>query len=103
GWIRIAVVNQTGESLEGLGKWQMKPVGWVGAEYPLAEQRVVNAYHEIQPDMPGTYDITAMWSSVKGPLVARMRVNYSGADVNEKMTLVKPESTLKGSIVLVEK
>ena len=103
GWIRVAVINQSGESLEDFGNWHVEPSGWIGAEYPLVEQRVVNNFHEIQPDSPGTYDITATWSTVKGPLSTSMRVNYQGLDVTTKMTLQKPESTLTGSVVLQEK
>ena len=103
GWIRIALINQSGESLENFGNWRVKPSGWIGAEYPLVEQRVVNNFHEIQPDSPGSYDITAIWSTAKGPLYSAMRVNYQSADIDLKMTLQKPESTLTGSVVLQEK
>lgn len=103
GWIRIVVVNQSGESLEDIGSWQVKPPGWVGSDYPFVEQRVVNNYHEIQPDAPGAYDITAIWSTVKGPLATKMHADYQGGDVNTKMTLQKPQSSLSGNVVLQEK
>src|SRR5262249_29429473 len=67
---------------------------------PFVEQRVVNAYHEIQPDLPGVYDITASWSTVKGPLAAKLRVDYQGTDVTTKITLSKPQSMLTGSVML---
>ncbi len=102
GWIRVALVNESGEPLENFGDWQVKPVGWIGAEYPFVEQRVVNTYHEIQPDAAGMYDITATWSTIKGPLAATMRVNYQGREINRSMTLQKPQSTLTGRVVLEE-
>ncbi len=100
GWIRLGLVNQTGEPLEGFGSWQVRPQGWIGSDYPFVEQRIVNNYHEIRPDIPGTYDITATWSTIKGPLVARIRMNYSGADVMSNVMLRKPESSLSGSVLL---
>lgn len=103
GWIVVTVVNQSGEPLENFGSWHVEPSGWIGAAYPLVEQRVVNNHYEIQPDSPGTYDITATWSTAKGPLAAEMRVNYQGTSVNTKLTLQKPQSSLTGSVVLEEK
>jgi hypothetical protein len=102
-WIRVALINQSGEPLENFGSWHIEPSGWIGAQYPLVEQRVVNNYREFEPDSPGTYDITATWSTVKGPLATRMRVNYQGLDITTKMTIEKPQSTLTGSVVLQEK
>jgi len=103
GWIRIVVLNESGESLENFGNWQIKPPGWVGAEYPFVDERVLNNYKEIQPDSPGAFDITATWSTVKGPLAGKLRVNYQGADLMAKITIPKPESTLTGHVVLQQK
>lgn len=103
GWIRIVTVNESEESLENFGRWQVKPSGWVGSAYPFEYQRFLNNHKEIRPDFPGAYDITAMWSTVKGPIAARLRVNYEDADVNAKLTLQKPRSNLTGSVVLQEK
>jgi protocatechuate 3,4-dioxygenase beta subunit len=102
GWIRVVLVNESGEPLENLGNWQVEPPGWVGSAYPFAFQRFVNSRKEIRPDFPGAYDITAIWSTVKGPLAARLRVNYEDADVNTRLRLQKPSSTLAGSVVLQE-
>jgi protocatechuate 3,4-dioxygenase beta subunit len=100
GWIRIALVNESGESLEGFGNWQVEPAGWMGSDYPLVEQRVVDAFREIQPDMPGVFEITASWSTTKGPLAAKMQVNYQGADITTKLTLPRPQASLTGSVML---
>jgi protocatechuate 3,4-dioxygenase beta subunit len=102
-WIRVAVINKSGEPLENFGSWHIEPSGWIGAQYPLVEQRVVNNYREIEPDSPGTYDITATWSTVKGSLATQVRVNYQGIGLTTKMTLEKPQSNLTGSVVLQEK
>jgi hypothetical protein len=102
-WIRITVKNESGEPLQNFGNWHVEPAGWVGTEYPLVEQRVVNSYREIQPDAPGTYDITAMWSTPKGPLATSLRVNYHGAALHTTITLQKPQSTLAGRVVLEDK
>jgi hypothetical protein len=100
GWIRLLVVNETGESLEGLGNWEVRPPGWIGADYVLAEKRVVNQYHEIQPDSSGTYDILATWSTSRGLLGGTTRVEFRGEEIATKMIVRKPEGKLKGIVVL---
>ena len=102
GWIRAVVVNESGEALEGLGEWEMRPPGWIGAEYPLAEKRVVGQYHEFQPDSRGTYDVIATWPSRGGLLAATTRVDFRDADVEVKMRVVKPNGKLSGQIVFQE-
>jgi hypothetical protein len=62
---------KSGESLEGTGNWEVRPPGWIGADYAFAEKRIVNQYHEIQPDSPGTYDVIATWKTQHGLLGER--------------------------------
>ena len=31
GWIRVTVINASGDPLEGFGNWRVEPVGWVGS------------------------------------------------------------------------
>lgn len=103
GWIRVAVVNESGQSLEGMGRWKVAPPDWIGSEYVLADQRIVSSYHEFQPDSSGTYDIVATWSSPTGPLAGTTRVNYRGVDVYAKMPIRKPLGKLTGHVLLLEK
>lgn len=100
GWIRVIVVNESGEPLEGMGNWEVRPPNWIGAEYALAEKRVVNEYHEFQPDSPGMYDVVASWSSRNGLLAGMSRVNYRGADIEVKLRIQKPQGRLSGQIVV---
>lgn len=100
GWIRVTVFNETGQSLEGLGDWRVEPVGWIGSDYPLVEQRVVNNFHEIQPDSPGVYNILATWRSPAGPLAGQLRVSFQGSDQNLRLTIQKPLGKLTGRVVL---
>jgi hypothetical protein len=102
-WIRIAVANKSGEPLEGFGDWRVEPAGWIGSDYPFVEQRINNNYKEIQPDLPGTYNITAIWATAKGPLVGRLRINFQNVDVNAKLIVEKPQSQLMGRVVLQQK
>ena len=102
-WIRIVVINESGESLEDFGNWQVEPPGWMGSEYPFAYQRIVNNYKEIQPDLPGVYEITATWATPKGPLAGRLRINYEGVDVNARLAVPKPQSKLTGRVMLQQK
>jgi protocatechuate 3,4-dioxygenase beta subunit len=102
-WIRVAVINESGQSLEGMGTWKVAPPDWIGSEYVLADQRVVNSYHEIQPDSPGTYDIVATWPSPMGRLAGTARVNYQGVDVNVKLSIRKPLGKLSGHVLLLER
>jgi hypothetical protein len=101
-WIRVVVMNESGEPLQGFGNWRVEPVGWIGSDYPFVEQRIIST-KEIQPDFPGTYDITAIWPSPTGSLAGRLRVNYQGADINAKMTIQKAQGKLTGRVVLKEK
>jgi hypothetical protein len=100
GWIRVTVFNETGHALEGFGDWRVEPVGWIGSDFPLVEQRVVNNFHEIQPDSPGVYNILAMWRSPAGPLAGKLRVSFQGSDQNLRLTLQKPLGKLIGRVVL---
>lgn len=100
GWIRLALDDRTEESLDGLGHWNIAPVGWIGPDYALAEQRVFGDSYQFQPDMPGAYDISAMWSTSKGPLIGRLRVDYKGADVEGRLILDKPGGQLKGTVMV---
>jgi hypothetical protein len=101
-WIRVVVMNESGEPLQGFGSWHVEPAGWIGSDYPFVEQRIVS-HKEIQPDLPGTYDITALWPGSNGSLAGRLRVNYQSADVNPRMTIQKPQGKLTGRVVLQEK
>jgi Carboxypeptidase regulatory-like domain len=101
-WIRISVINESGQPLEGFGEWDAKPAGWIGSEYPLADQRVVNSYHEIQPDAPGIYDITASWPNPSGRLTGTARVEYRGSDVEVRLPIRKAEGRLTGHVMLQE-
>ena len=103
GWIRVAVINESGQSLENMGTWKVGPPGWIGSEYALADQRIVSQYHEIQPDSPGIYDIVATWSSPTGLLAGSLRVNYQGVDVTVKMPVRKPLGKVAGNVLLLEK
>jgi hypothetical protein len=100
GWIRVSVFNETGQPLEGFGDWRVEPPGWIGSDYPLVEQRVVNNFHEIQPDSHGTYNILASWRSPTGPLAGKLRVSFQGSDQTLKMTLQKPLGKLTGRVLL---
>jgi hypothetical protein len=101
-WIRVSVMNSSGQPLEGFGDWEAKPAGWIGSEYPLSDQRVVNNYHEIQPDTPGIYDIIASWPNPAGRLTGTARVEYRGADVEVRLPITKAEGRLTGHVVLQE-
>jgi len=101
-WIRVLVANESGEPLEGFGTWSVKPPDWIGADYPLLEQRIVNAYHEIQPDSAGIFDIIASWSSAAGLLGGSARVNYQGTDLNVTMPIRKAQAKVTGRIQLQE-
>lgn len=101
-WIRVIVVNESGEPLEGFGTWTVKPPDWIGSEYPLIEQRTVNNYHEIQPDAPGTFDIIATWSTPAGPLAGTARVSYQGADMDLKIPVRKAQTRVTGHVLLQE-
>jgi protocatechuate 3,4-dioxygenase beta subunit len=103
GWIKIAILDESGEDLEGLGAWQIEPPGWVGSDYPFFEQRVIGNYHEFQPDETGTYDVRAMWTSPKGTVAGKMTVSYQGADIERKLTLFKPKGRITGDILLDDK
>jgi hypothetical protein len=100
GWIRVAVANESGTPLEGLGSWELRPPAWIGAEYVLGQNRIVNQYHEFQPDTLGAYEIIASWSTAKGLVGSVLRVDYRGADMELKMTVRKPESKLTGRVVM---
>jgi hypothetical protein len=99
-WIRVTIVNESGESLEGFGSWIVKPASWVGSEYPLFEDRIVNEVHEIQPDSPGTYDIIATWSSPKGRLTGTARVQYRGESIELKIPIRRGKTRLTGHVLL---
>jgi len=101
-WIRITVVNDSGESLEGFGSWTVKPAHWIGTEYPLFEDRIINEVHEIQPDLPGTYDITATWLSPKGRLIGTARVQYRGESVDLKIPIRKGKTKITGHVLMQE-
>jgi len=101
-WIRVTVMNESGESLEGFGSWIVKPADWVGAEYPLFEDRIINEVHEIQPDSPGAYDIIATWSTPKGRLTGSARVQYRGANVDVRLPIRKAQTKLTGHVVMQE-
>jgi 5-hydroxyisourate hydrolase-like protein (transthyretin family) len=101
-WIRVVVLNESGEPLQGFGNWRVEPVGWIGSDYPFVEQRIISS-KEIQPDLPGTYDITAIWPSPAGSLAGRLRVNYQGADIDAKMIIHKAQGKLTGRVMLQEK
>jgi protocatechuate 3,4-dioxygenase beta subunit len=100
GWIRVTVVNRSGQSLEGFGSWRIGPPGWVGPEYALADEQIVNAYHQFQPDSSGTYEIVGMWSTPQGRLAGSARANYRGNDVNVTMPVNKPQGKLAGRVML---
>ena len=101
-WIRVTIVNESGESLEGFGSWIVKPANWVGSEYALFEDRIVNEVHEIQPDAPGTYDIIATWPSPKGRLTGTARVQYRGESVELKIPIRRGQTKLTGHVLLQE-
>jgi hypothetical protein len=101
-WIRVTIVNESGVPLEGFGTWDAKPADWIGSEYPLLEQRIVNNYHEIQPDSRGAFDVIATWSSAAGRLAGMARVNYQNADVNVKLPVRKAKTMLTGHVLLQE-
>jgi protocatechuate 3,4-dioxygenase beta subunit len=99
-WIRVLIVNESGEPLEGFGTWTVKPPDWIGSEFPLIEQRTVNNYHEIQPDASGTFDIIATWSTPAGPLAGTARVSYQGADMDLKIPVRKAQTRVTGHVML---
>ncbi|HET9219615.1 MAG TPA: carboxypeptidase-like regulatory domain-containing protein [Terriglobia bacterium] len=99
-WVRVSVINQSGESLEGFGSWTFKPQDWIGSNYPLVEDRITDSFHEFQPDSPGVYDITATWSSPGGRLTGTARVHYRGADIDVQMPVTKASAKVTGRIVL---
>ena len=99
-WVRVSVINQSGESLEGFGTWTFKPPDWIGSNYPLIEDRITDSFHEFQPDSPGVYDITATWSSPGGRLTGTARVNFRGADIDVRMPVNKAAAKVSGEIVL---
>jgi hypothetical protein len=99
-WIRVRVINESGQQLEGFGTWSLKPVNWIGSAYPLVEDRITDSFHEMQPDSPGTYDITATWPSPAGRLVGTAQVQYRGSDVEIRMAIRKPQSKVTGRVLL---
>lgn len=99
GWIRVLVLNESGTPLEGLGNWELRPQAWVGADYVLAQNRIVNEYHEFQPDTAGTYEIIASWSTSRGLLGGVLRADYRGADMELKMVVRKPDAKLTGHVM----
>jgi hypothetical protein len=100
GWIHVLLTNVTGESLEGFGEWSLKPPGWIGSEYPLFQQRIVETAHEFQPDMPGTYEISAIWRTSKEILAGSLKAVYDGGDMDLKLTLDKARGRVTGSVML---
>jgi Carboxypeptidase regulatory-like domain len=101
-WIRVLIVNESGEPLEGFGTWNVKPPDWIGSEYPLLEERTVNSYHEIQPDSRGPFDIIATWSSPAAFLAGTSRVSYQGADMDLRLPIRKAQSRVTGHVLLQE-
>jgi len=101
-WIRVTIINESGESLEGFGDWTIKPPNWVGSEYPLFEDRIVDEVHEIQPDSPGTYDIIATWPSPKGRLTGTSRVEYRGESIQLKIPIRRGQTKLTGHVLVRE-
>jgi protocatechuate 3,4-dioxygenase beta subunit len=99
-WIRVTIVNESGEPLEGFGSWIVKPADWVGSEYPLFEDRIVNEVREIQPDAPGAYDIIATWPSPSGRLTGTARVQYRGESVELKIPIRKGQTRLTGHVLM---
>jgi hypothetical protein len=99
-WIRVRVINESGQPLEGFGSWSLKPVNWIGSGYPLVEDRITDSFHEFQPASPGTYDITATWSSPAGRLVGTAQVQYRGSDVEIKMPIRKAQTKVTGRVLL---
>ena len=101
-WIRVRVMNESGEPLEGFGTWSLKPPDWVGSEYPFAEDRITEQFHEFQPDSPGVYDILATWSSPAGRLAGFARVDYRKGDVEIRMPVRKGETKVTGRVTIEE-
>jgi protocatechuate 3,4-dioxygenase beta subunit len=100
GWIRVFVVDRSGESLEGFGSWSLEPPDWIGSGYPRVQQRIVNNAHEFQPDLPGTYEISAFWRTARGPLIGRLEITYTGAPIERQMVLEKGRGSLSGSVLI---
>jgi len=98
-WIRVTVVNESGQPLEGFGGWTVKPANWIGAEYPLFEDRIVNEVHEIQPDSHGSYDIIATWTSPRGRLTGTARVQYRGESIELRLPIRKGQTKLTGHVL----
>jgi protocatechuate 3,4-dioxygenase beta subunit len=98
-WVRVRVINQSGQPLEGFGDWTFKPPDWIGSNYPLIEDRITDSSHEFSPDTAGVYDITATWSPA-GRLTGIARVNYRGADIDVRMPVAKAPAKLAGQVAL---
>jgi hypothetical protein len=75
-WVRVRVINQSGQPLEGFGDWTFN-----------------------SPDTAGVYDITATWSPA-GRLTGIARVNYRGADIDVRMPVAKAPAKLAGQVAL---
>jgi protocatechuate 3,4-dioxygenase beta subunit len=101
-WIRVLVVNETGQPLDGFGDWSVAPPGWIGSEYALADKRIVNNFHDIQPDTPGLYDILASWPAPAGRLAGKLRVNYRGRALDLKLPIQRPAGKLTGRVRIQE-
>jgi len=101
-WIRVTIVNESGQSLEGFGSWTVKPPDWIGAEYALFEDRIVNEVHEIQPDSPGAYEITATWPSPTGRLTGTTRVQYRGENVDVRLPIRRGQAKITGHVLMQE-
>jgi hypothetical protein len=102
GWIRVLVMNESGESLESFGAWSIAPPGWIGSDYVLSDEQIVGNIHAFQPDVPGTYDIVAAWSTPGGQLAGKVRVHYNGRNVDVKLPVRKPTGKLTGRVVIQE-
>jgi hypothetical protein len=100
GWIKVFVVDKSAEELEGLGEWSLEPPGWIGSRYPLFHDRTVNNAHEFQPDLPGTYEISASWSTASGPVTGRIRAVYTGAAQEMRLVLERPKGRVVGTVML---
>ena len=98
-WIRVRVINESGQPLEGFGTWSLKPPNWVGSEYPFMEDRITEQFHEFQPDSAGIYDIMATWPSPSGRLAGFVRVDYRGADVETRMPIRKGQTKVTGGVM----